>query len=556
MNRKRTLVIGLDGATFDLLGPWIQRGLLANLQKIKEKGVCCELATVFPPVTPAAWTSFMTGKNPGKHGVFDFLYRKDGTYDMAPCNGDVIDGAAVWEELGRAGKKVIVINVPMTYPPREVNGSLVTGLDTPRSRPPHLTNYTFPPELRDEIRGWVGDYIIHPREIYRRGRVDKLLKELHASLEKRAEVVKRLMRRTPWDFCMVVFSETDKIQHDLWHLMDETHPLHDREESERYKGEFVDFFRAVDSKVGMLMEEAGQETSVFIISDHGQGPIYKWIYLNNWLIHMGFMRLKSDPVSLLKRLSFAAGLTPSNIYNFLTHLGFSKARVSQGDRYRLISRFFLSVNNIDWTRTVAYSAGHVGQVYINLEGREPKGIVKPGREYKEVRERIKDALLSWRDPENGQAVVEDVYYKEELYTGKYMDRAADILFMPTRLEYWTLGVSSFISNRIMGPAFGNSSNHRMNGILMAMGPHIRPGVEVQGANIMDVAPTILYDQGIAIRRDMDGKVLTEIFLDEFLRENPVRITDYAPSTGPKAPSYSEEEEREILDRLKDLGYLG
>lgn len=551
MSRK-VLIIGLDGVSFDVIGPWIKEGRLPVLKSLMENGTSGSLRTVFPPITPAAWTSFMTGKNPGKHGIYDFLYRKDDSYDMAPCNGNMRDGRTIWDIMATHGMKVGLMNIPMTYPPVPLNGFMLTGLETPRFKPIHKTNYTYPEELRDEIYNNVGDYVIHPKGIYRGGNVEEIIEELTDVLDMRLKVAKYLMEKKEWDFMMMVFGETDKVQHDLMHFIDPDH----RQYSDRFRDPIINFFKRVDDAIGDILEKVSDKDTVIIMSDHGNGPIYKWIYLNNWLIEKGYLTLKMDAISLLKRFFFSIGITPSNIYQVLTKFGFSKASIGQGARYNILTRFFLSTHNIDWARTKAYSAGHVGQIFINLKGREPLGCVEPGEEYEEVRLQIKNDLLNIVDPETGEKVVEEVYFREEIYRGKYFEQAADILFMPSKLEYWSLGVSSFISNRIIGPAFGNTGNHRMDGIFIMKDENVKKGDNVSGAKIYDIAPTILYGLGLPVPEDMDGRILTDIFDNDFVRRHKIVYESGSSDKERRSSDFSEGEEESVRESLRGLGYLG
>src|SRR5258708_11462961 len=171
---SHVFVIGLDGATFDLIHPFIAQGFLPNLQSLISKGSYGELSSTIPPVTASAWTSFMTGKNPGKHGLFDFMQRRKNSYDLAPVSAFDRDGKAVWEIASELGKKCIVIGVPVTYPPTPLNGLMVTGMLTPRG----AADYTYPPELKNEIAGAIGEYIVYSDEVYSKGRGEIFLNDL------------------------------------------------------------------------------------------------------------------------------------------------------------------------------------------------------------------------------------------------------------------------------------------------------------------------------------------------------------------------------------------
>jgi predicted AlkP superfamily phosphohydrolase/phosphomutase len=364
------------------------------------------------------------------------------------------------------------------------------------------------------------------------------------------------MKNHEWDFLMMVFNGTDLIQHQLWHCIDSKHNRYNPKEAEKYGDAMLKYHQAVDEKVGQLIRELDSKTTVVIMSDHGNGPIYKWIYLNNWLMKLNFLKLKKDVATAIKYSMFKLGITPKNVYELLKKLGFSKAKVGHASREVLLQTFFLSFNNIDWKQTKAYALGHIGKIYINLKGREPQGIVEPGNEYESLRREIIEQLHELKDPQTGERVVEKVFLKEEVYSGECLEQAPDILFLPKDLEYQAIGVSAFDSNGIIEPSFGNTGDHRMNGLFMIMGDRIKQGLKLEGAQITDLAPTILHLMNTPVPEDMDGKVLTDLFTEDFLNSNSV---EYQHSSDFDARNeifeYDEADEREIKKRLKALGYL-
>ncbi len=553
MNKNKTCIIGLDGATFDLLMPWIKKGKLPNLKKMLNEGTHGHLETVFPPITPAAWTSFMTGQNPGKHGVMDFLYREKDSYDVLPYSSDMLRSKTLWELLSDNDKKVCVVNVPMTYPPKKVNGYMLTGLETPRIKDLIETNFTYPKDLKKKFLKEFPDYQIMPKNVYRKGMEKERIEELTKVSATRAKAVKWLIGQKDWDFFMVVFGGTDLISHDFWHIVDKTHPKYDEKKAREIKPLVLKYFQEVDKHIGEFMKSS-KFTHYGIMSDHGFGKINKWVYLNCWLRKEGFLKLKKTPISLIKTIMFDLGITPANVYNILTKFGFSKAKTGQGKRAKLINKFFLGSNDIDWKKTKVYAQGHVGQLYVNLKGREPEGIVEKGEEYEKVRKELKEKLEEFKDPDTGENVVEEVYFKEDLYKGPHFENIADVLFKPMRLEYWTLGVASFTSNKIIGPAFGNTGNHRMNGVFALHGEGVKGNNEIKNAQIIDVLPTILHLMDIPIPEDVDGKVLNDAL--EKKAEAKKSTSKMAKETSSKKEkTYTKEEEADIRKRLEDLGYL-
>jgi predicted AlkP superfamily phosphohydrolase/phosphomutase len=296
------------------------------------------------------------------------------------------------------------------------------------------------------------------------------------------------------------------------------------------------------------------------MSDHGFGPFHKFIHVNNWLIREGFMAVRRGPRSQVKQGLFRAGFSPMAVYNGLMSLGLGalKREVVRGNGQGLLKTLFLSFDDVDWSRTQAYSLGNVGQVFLNVVGREPEGCVQPGPEYEEVRNTIMARLADLRDPATGEAVVEQVYRREEIYQGDYVERAPDILFLPRRLEYFGFGEYEFGSHQVIEPMKrGISGTHRLDGIFLAYGAAVRPGVEVEGAIITDLAPTMLHMMGEAVPEHMDGRVLREILVDG---ERPVVYTSGPMSAGGGQAANGHElstEDRETLaERLRSLGYVG
>jgi predicted AlkP superfamily phosphohydrolase/phosphomutase len=555
---SRVLVIGIDGVTFDLFDPWMDRGILPYLASLRAGGAHAPLRSVFPPITAPAWASFMTGKNPGKTGIFEFLFSEGGLDEPVPVNSTLCDGVPVWEILSREGKRVIVLGIPVTYPPDPVNGYLVGGFLTPRG----VRDFTHPPELLDEIESEFGPYPIYHKEVYQKGKVGRLLDEAFSILRYRRAAALRLLREKEWDFAIAYFEGTDRLQHEVWHIFDETHPRADRGETRRYRERVLDFFREVDAAAAELAETAsGPGDATIVMSDHGFGPIHYYLNFNVWLLNQGFLVLKKDAATRLRTLLFRAGLTPALGYRTAMRLGLAGLRLSRGvggrsSLFRLINRVFLSLENIDWTRTRAYSMGNYGQIYVNLAGREPHGSVAPSAYDATVRD-LMERLRAIRDPEDGRPLLASVFHRDEYYKGPHVGRMPDVLFIPRDMKYKALGIVDFTTRRFVEPTFGNSGDHRMTGIFLARGgPFAGAGERLPEISICDVVPTILHVLGLPVPDDMDGRVLEEALKESWRREHAVR------RRGPYEPrprggrDLSEAERREIVDRLKGMGYVG
>ena len=547
---NKVIVIGLDGATFDLIKPFIAQGKLPTFKKLMDSGAYSELRSTVPPVTASAWSSFMTGKNPGAHGLFDFMQRREGSYDLAPVSVRDRDGKAVWDLIGDAGKKIIVMNVPVTWPPQPVNGLLVTGMLTPRN----AENYTYPKELADELKSAIGDYVVYSDEVYSKGRGEIFLQALKHSADQRVKAAEYLMQKYPWDFFMLVFPETDTVSHGMWSSYDPSHHEHDPAEAAKFHDGILEIYQHIDSLIGNLISTLRVQlpTSILLMSDHGHGPVRNFLYVNNLLAQRGFLKFKPNITSQAKRIAFQLGITPRFVYNILLALGLGKLRRTLDKRRGgrgLLKRFFLSFADVDWSRTTAYSIGYIGEVHINLKGREPQGIVNPGEEYERVRDDVINSLRELKLP-NGLPLVEYIWKKEEIYRGAHLAEAPDILFLPHNLETIAFGDFEFGSNKIIQPSFGVSSSHRMNGIFVASGAGVKNAGEFSGASLIDLAPTILHLMSLPVPTDMDGRVLNEAMAE-------TRTVEYSGTSegNISADGYSEDEEKEIMERLQDLGYI-
>jgi predicted AlkP superfamily phosphohydrolase/phosphomutase len=434
-----------------------------------------------------------------------------------------------------------------------VNGFLVSGLLTPRNG----VKFTYPEGLAEELNKAVGGYRVNLEHFYARGKADSFLDDVRALVDMRTRAAQHLLSRYDWDFFMLHYIATDWVQHFLWHCMDRTHPRFDEREARTYGDSILEIYQRVDRALGELVGGLGQDTVVLVMSDHGFGPFYKYIYLNNWLLEKRLLSLKDEFATRFKDALFSMHVTPSSLYGLLDRLGLVRVafRASKKQRHDLLSAFFLSWQDIDWTKTKAYSFGNVGQIFINLRGREPQGIVEPGEEYEELREEIISNLAELRDPETGAQLAEHIYRREEVYSGEQTEELPDILFLPLNMEYGATGLSAFVSNHVVAPSFAYSGSHRMEGVFILSGAGVMPGLVVEGAQILDMAPTILHLLGLAVPREMDGRVLTEVLDQRFLAARPVAYTDEAGT--PAAPEHglSEEEAEQVVERLRGLGYV-
>lgn len=567
----RVLVIGLDGATFDLIKPWVSTGKLPNIGRLMSEGVYGNLESVPNMCSAAAWPSFATGKNPGKHGLYWFAEPKRDSYEFRYANATFCKAETLWKLLSRAGKRVGVIHVPMTYPAEAVNGFLIAGVEAPS---PDSKGFSYPPELISEVREHCGPYIISAGlpEYVASGRVEKGLQGIKKQIASRLCAAQYLIKSKPWDFFMVVFGATDHAHHALWKFIDERHPGYNAEDASRYGDSIYQVYAEVDMAVGALLETVGDDVTVIIMSDHG-GGLNQWgaNHLNDWLEAEGYLMHNTslgdqDPSSLSGVIRELTLRVLGRVYSLIRlYLPRKYLGVLSGifPKLRALVESRLHYYDIDWSATRAYADGVTDCIRINLKGREPEGIVEPGTEYEQLRDELIQKLYECRDPVTGKKVVDRVSKREEIYQGPYLDRAADL-----EIRWNTDGVihglceAALTKRRKFETQVDRvSGGHRPNGILIAKGMEVRKGVEIEGARIIDLAPTVLHLMEQEVPEDMDGIVLANILDSNFSDSHPIRYSEAADPNGFDLPSsdacdgYTETETRELEERLRGLGYI-
>ena len=537
----KLLIIGFDGATFDLIRPWVAEGHLPNLARIMKDGVSGDLLSTLPPVTSPAWPTFMTGCNPGKHGVFDFIQPHGDNFTLV--NATRIRQPTIWQRLSEAGYRVGVMNVPVTYPPAPLNGFIIGGLLSPKTG-----QISEPADLITRYAGVLGHYRVAPNVQYRAGLEAEFMADLYDLIHTRGRWALHLMQQEKPDVMMVHFISMDVMKHALWRFMDHDHP---RYEAGPFENAIRDGYKLVDETIGRLMAQLPDDAFTIVMSDHGFGPLRNMVNLNVFFMDKGLMKLKRDPWTQLKAHAFRWGITPSTAYQLIVKMGLQNmtARVSKQTRNGVIGKF-LSFDSVDWERTVAYSMGHVGQVYLNVAGREPHGIVHP-EEYEQTRQRVIDALGELRD-ETGRPILSKVILGSEAYQGPYAAKGPDLHLILDDYNMIACPLFATEGKVITSQIRGDSGCHRSEGIFLAQGPDIKRGVHLAENQIRDLAPTIMHLLGEPVPLIMDGRVLTEIFT----RPAPVIFDDQDQEENVVAEkAYSAGEAEQVEDRLRGLGYL-
>jgi len=454
---SKVAVIGLDCApprlVFDL---W--RAQLPALKALMDHGAWGALRSCHPPITVPAWSSMLSSKDPGQLGFYGFRNRRNHGYaEYAFANSNHVKHDRVWDILSRAGKRVVLLGVPQTYPPPPVHGCAVSCFLTPSND----SAYTHPPQLKAEIEQVAGGYVFDVDD-FRTADKAALLDRIYAKTRKHFRVARHLVRTQPWDFFMMVEMGTDRIHHGFWKYFDAAHPRH--EPGSALEHAMRDYYREVDQQLGELLALMEPETTVLVVSDHGAKKMDGGICFNEWLIRRGDLRLRSYPDRM----------TP------------------------------ISPQLIDWGATRAWGdGGYYGRLFLNVRGREPQGVIDP-RDYERVRDELIAVIAAIEDPD-GRVIGSRAYRPEELYR-EVNGVAPDLIVYFGDLNWRSVGsvglrsIHSFSNDT--GP---DDANHDWDGIfILRDGQRDLGGVRLDGLQLMDVAPTILRCFGLPIPPDMIG----------------------------------------------------
>jgi len=539
------VVIGLDGGDPHLVRRFIAEGHLPHLASLAERGSLETLLSTPNAMSPAAWSSFVTGLNPGNHGVFYFLDRIPGTYETRYVNSQTRSGTPIWSALSAQGRRVCSLFVPLTYPAVEVNGMLASGWLAPSIDDPR---YAHPPDLAQRIRSVAPGFQLHTgmTEFIRRGRYQEALERKVRSLEAKAKVAADLLASERWDLFTVVFDETDPIQHYFWHFLDPIHPEYTREGSRAFGDAILRIYQAADEAIGKLLALIDDSTSIFVISDHGYGPNQRaQLYLR------GLLRARGLEVPARRSLSSRAA---RSAYEALSRT------LPSGLKHRLAARFrgahqrmeaLSFAGDIDWPRTRAYTFWSSGcsEPWINVRGRDPQGIVEPGPEYEAAVDEVRDLLVGSVEAQTGRPLARRVVRKEEVYTGPHLDRAPDLL-----VEWTPDLVVRCARTEDAIPVYEpiaedlRTGNHRREGLLIAVPVTHHPS-PITCRSIADLAPTIYALLGVPPPHPLDGRPWTDLFGDAMTVLEPTH-----PSIE-EAQGLTEADAAILEQRLSDLGYL-
>ncbi|HUS81155.1 MAG TPA: alkaline phosphatase family protein, partial [Armatimonadota bacterium] len=522
------LVVGIDGCPPALLDRWVAAGELPALASLISGGCFTVLRSTPNYQSASAWTSIVTGVNPGKHGILHFTNPVHGSYRLAQIDATARRAPTLWRLLSDAGLRVAALNFPVSYPAEPINGVQVAGWLAPT---PGAPGFTHPPELAREIVRGFGRYPIHPdvRRHALAGNYRAVADLASRAVRHKARVARWLLRRERWDCFGVVFVETDSVQHWCWHLLDDTDPDHDPDLARRAGEVVLQVYRALDEELSGLVAAAGPDANVIVLSDHGQAANSGGqVFLRGWLRAAGYLVARP-------------GQAPGGAGIRRRVLGALKDATPRGVKARLVSRFpgvwagaqrLARGGEADWSRTRAWT--ETGHIFINLRGVWPEGIVEAGGKRDELLAEITDGLLSLEDADTGERVVAQVTRGDEQFSGPCADIMPDLLVhwrndLRPRALLWRSPSRGPVTIPRPPSLTLPTGAHHPDGTLIAAGPAFASHHRPPAACVYDIAPTALHLLGLPVPSYMDGQVPAALLTQEAL--TGLRTVDMDPFDG-------------------------
>jgi predicted AlkP superfamily phosphohydrolase/phosphomutase len=524
---RRVLIIGWDGADWKVLRPMLDAGELPHLAAMIGRGAHGDCLSTVPSHSWCAWPSFMTALNPAGHGVFDILEHKPGVSRRLPVTYRSIKARSIFDDFTAAGKASLALNIPLTFPTPEISGKVIAGGVLPASR-----SHTYPLDLQTELDEHAPFPINGMSWTTFRNRPEAFLQEASAITVQRQKTFEYLLDTTEWDFGVLVYVSTDRIQHCLMQYLSPDHPEYPRLKDSPVAKQTRAVYQQLDEGLGRLLERTNDDDLVMFMSDHGHQPCTRACTMDRILHHLGW-------------LEFGRGSFAFNLIRWGP--GRNVARRIY-DVLKLHGRISIPASPVDWSKTRAYtSVVSTGEgVSVNLRGREPEGIVDRG-DYEKVRNELAEALAEFRDPETGASPIGKIYRKEEVLSGKYLDTAPDLLLVAAPLYSLTH------AKGMVEAADWLSGDHRLEGVVVATGPGVKPGPIAETVRLIDLGSTAMTALGVPSAIARDG-VAIESFLGAGVQLEvaaaAVTVSDEGDDTG-----LTSDEAGELEEHLRGLGYV-
>jgi predicted AlkP superfamily phosphohydrolase/phosphomutase len=559
MTGKKTLLVGLDAACWEYLQPLLDRGRLPTLQGLMRTGASGVLMSTMPPWTPTAWASIITGKNPGRHGVFDMMWRRPNTYEFVPTNSEMRIGAPFWTYLEQSGLRVGLVNVPYTYPPEAVRGFLVAGFGASRS----AEELTYPRNLMASLGpGYEGYRPVVDTDVLRHGTAEEILRMERDHQARQVETALEAAARLPVDVLAINLMLLDHANHKMADM--------------EMVSQAIEY---CDSDLARLIQSY-QPDNVMVISDHGSRRIKGRFLLHAWLTDHGYQsqvprtwREQSEALNwlLAQWLPAVRGWTGGReklARGLLRQSLLRMPKAFRGGLWRALTsaipfaeKYIQESEVVDYARSVVFPGSiYSGLLYFNVNGRDPAGVLR-GDERASLAAELRGALEALRDPDSDEPLFPRVYEAAELYQGPYLDQAPDLI-IDSYSGDWNIQTGRYT------PTVEQPRNRYFLGNQREHGWHSREGIYVFSGqdfasrptggreDVLDIPATLLHLHGVAVPSDFDGRVLTEKLHADLLRDRPVTYQP-AMAAGLRLgqDAYSAEEVDEITDHLRALGYI-
>lgn len=535
--RRRAVVVGLDGAAWHLLEPLLDAGCMPRLASLRARGAGGVLTSTVPTYTPPAWTSAATGDNPGRHGIYGFYGGNAQSERQELMHSGKIKTATVWEMANAQGARAGIYHLPLTYPPRPLEGWMVSGMMTPGFGE-KLKGFAQPPSIEQRVLEWAPDYAVDVSANWEQDwRDDALAERILVSLRQRRTVLRNLLELDPPDVTFAVLESPDRLQHVYYRYMDPSDDLYATPEGARLRPAIARCFEAMDAIVGLLEDHAGPDGGVIVCSDHGFTAWQASVHTNALLESWGYLRLK--PAARALQTEAARRLVPV-AKRFLPA---KLAREAKGKTFAAI----------DWLRTKAFASPIPQQgIFVNLAGRERFGIVAQS-DLEGVKDDLVARFESLLGPD-GRPVTDRVWRSEDVFEGGARDGAPDL--MPVLRDHrYELDDELFHRRPFTDQSHLPRGGHHPAGIALLAGPGVKAGHRIDGS-VLDITPTLLYMAGLEVPEGLDGSVLTDAWDEDHLTARPVRTMAPISSTErDESAPYTEEEEAVIEESLRGLGYL-
>ncbi|MGI8942408.1 MAG: alkaline phosphatase family protein [Actinomycetota bacterium] len=523
---RRVMIIGWDGVDWKVLQPMLDRGELPNLAALIERGAYGDCLSTVPSHSWCVWPTFMTGLNPAGHAVFDILEHKPGVSKRLPITSRSIKARTILHDMSDAGKTTIAANIPLTFPTWDIKGKMVAGGVLPAAR-----SYTHPAELQQELDQNAPFPVNGMSWTTYRNRPEAFLDECADITAKRQKSFEYLLDTTKWDFAVLVYVSTDRIQHCLMEYVAPEHPKYESLKDSHVAAKVRGIYQQLDAGLKPLLDRTTDEDLVVFMSDHGHQPCTRTCTMDRILEHLGF-------------LEFGRGSVAFNLIRWGPGRRIGRRLY---DIFKLHGKVKIPASPVDWDKTRAYtSVVSTGEgVSVNLKGREPQGTVDPS-DYEKVRDELYDALDGFRDSATGTNPIGKIYRKEEVMRGEHFDMAPDLLLVPAPFYSLTH------AKGMVEDADWLSGDHRLEGVVVATGPEVTPGPLKETAYLQDLGPTSLAALGVPSGVARDGAVL-ETLVGEGVKLE-VAASASAQQQGDET-GLTSDEEGEIEDQLRGLGYV-